>query len=432
MPRWLQVTVTSEQRTSFGTGGERAYLTHSHPYLPGSVLRGALAGAWLREGGNGTEFQQVFEAGRFGPALPAWVDVEPQSVGRCKYHQGSAHDEYIDYAFNPDSEHEERTHCAARERLKGSFTRSHLVTRVATALEPRTNTAAESQLFARELIEKGTRFVGQVVLDDSVGQSALGKLTTVTKAFFGGRSSILGRCEVAWSELDGAPGTEKPNNAQPVVLRTLSPTILVDDAGLPSTDFAAAIQALVGLAPVKTWADRMESGLAGGWHAASGLPKPTEMAVVPGAVARLPGLTREQLSTLLDHGVGLRRNEGYGWLEVVPKAWTPPTAKRTAGAPVVSRRVRSDEAGTMLEQIRALKLSAEQQQWFANKLRRVRARNPEGVEAAMQEAGAARLTPAQEQGSQEVGLVGVRELLEMIPDSVRQSIASTLTKGNKG
>ena len=86
----------------------------------------------------------------------------------------------------------------------------------------------------------------------------------------------------------------------------------------------------------------------------------------------------------------------------------------------------------MLEQIRALKLSAEQQQWFANKLRRVRARNPEGVEAAMQEAGAARLTPAQEQGSQEVGLVGVRELLEMIPDSVRQSIASTLTKGNKG
>ena len=76
MARWLEVTVTSQQRTSLGTGGERAYLTHTHPFLPGSVLRGALAAACLRSDGSGGEaFRRVFECKRFATICPADVNI---------------------------------------------------------------------------------------------------------------------------------------------------------------------------------------------------------------------------------------------------------------------------------------------------------------------------------------------------------------------
>lgn len=32
--KWLGVTVTSRQRVSLGKGGERAFLTASHPVIP--------------------------------------------------------------------------------------------------------------------------------------------------------------------------------------------------------------------------------------------------------------------------------------------------------------------------------------------------------------------------------------------------------------
>lgn len=340
MSIWLQVTVTSEQRTSFGTGGERAYLTHTHPFLPGSVLRGALAAAWLKDAASDADFELIFERGRFGPALPQGVDVEPQSVGKCKYHRDPSHAEYIDFAFEADPEAAKKAKCAARENLKGNFTRKNLVTRAATAIEPRKNTAAQSQLFSREMIEKGTTFVGHVVLPDKAADARLAQLE---RAFFGGRGSILGRCRVSWKQIQTLPGTEQLKAAQRVVIRTLSPTILVDDAGLPSTDLRAAIKEIAGTDPSSVWADRVESGLAGGWHSASGMPKPSEIAIAPGAVAVLDSVDPDQVRRLLDHGLGVRRNEGYGWVEVVPEAWQPASryssdSDARAGSPCCAHR----------------------------------------------------------------------------------------------
>lgn len=438
MVNWLQVTVTSQQRTSFGTGGERAYLTHTHPFLPGSVLRGALAAAWLRTGTTDAKFEQIFEAGRFSPALPAWVDVESQSVGRCKYHQETAngsHAEYVDYAFCSDLDQagQKLGKCAAREKLKGDYTRKGLVTQVATALEPRKNTAAKSQLFAREMIEKGTEFVGYVVLPDDADTDAL---TKIDMAFVGGRSSILGRCLVEWEEIDGAPGSEASSHdgaagAEQVVIRTLSPTILVDNRGLPADDFGAAIKTAVGCAPVAVWAGRVESGLASGWHAASGLPKPAEIAFAPGAVAVLRGVDRSKLDALLDSGLGLRRNEGYGWVEIVTKAWEPRDAEPSRPKSLVSAAKAKRGAADWLDEIELLQLNDAERQWFGNQLRRLRAGQSKAINAVMKtEKVAGQLTPVQLNGDR-ADIIGVRQLLEEIPDGLRSSIANDIKKGAK-
>jgi len=62
----------------------------------------------------------------------------------------------------------------------------------------------------------------------------------------------------------------------------------------------------------------------GGWHAASGLPKPTELAMELGSVLVLR--FREQpgpgsLQRLAREGVGLRRIEGFGSVQLNPPPW---------------------------------------------------------------------------------------------------------------
>ncbi|MFY9263792.1 MAG: hypothetical protein GX483_04845 [Actinomycetaceae bacterium] len=326
MSKWLRIKITAKQRISLGVGNEKSFLTRTHPYLPGSVVRGALAATWLRES-NGTAdslFTTVFEQGRFSPAFPSGAVLENQSVKQCKYHDGnSGHPEFVDLAFDHTGNSE--THCGAgRDDLKGNVSGVRVGTRVTTALDPGKNTASEGKLFSREYLEKGTVFAGYVCLPDSA-DAALDFLMRISSAFFGGRSSVMGRSDIKWEELSEAPGLSTVNTAEPVVIRTISPTILVDSYGLPSIDLAAALQeASVGTVEA-TWSNppRVESGIAGGWHMATGLPKPAEIALVPGAVAKLTGVDLQNLKQLLDSGLGLRTNEGYGWVEVVTEPWAP-------------------------------------------------------------------------------------------------------------
>lgn len=452
MAEWFTVTITSQQRTSFGTGGERAYLTHTHPYLPGSVLRGALAAAWLRNGKPTDEgFRTIFERGRFSPALPGWAQVQNQSVSRCKYHDEAAdgHEEYIDHAFRTDSSATDaEPFCGAgREHLKGDCTRAGIISRVTTALAPRTNTAAESQLFAREMIEKGTVFTGHIVLPDGADPTRLEKINL---AYFGGRGTVMGRCTVdIRPDPAGPPGLPGDEQGR-VVLRTISPTILVDDAGFPSTDLAGALEQVTGVGPNERelWASRAESGLASGWHAASGLPKPAEIALVPGAVAVLNGVETGRLRRLLDEGLGLRRNEGYGWVEVMTQPWSPlAETPREASPPLdTPRQTRDDGAKKWLDKIDALQLTAAQKKWFADQLRRFRAGQDDAIHHVVDkrtgEPIARQLTDAQRNGfgeqpgaegehQQPAGereLVGVEELLKTIPNNIRNAVATAVTK----
>lgn len=318
---WWRVTVTSEQATTIGIGATRAFHTSTAQYIPGSTLRGALAAAWrLRHGDDRPDdFRRLFDGTtRFGPLLAQGSDVTSQSVWHAKYHEGPG--KYTDEAFqgHPDG---------AGSNLRGDimWEGGSLAIRAvtSTAINETKKTAEEGALWSRAVHRRGLTYTGHIVGDDLIGE-----LDDVKRISIGGRRSVLGRAQFA---LKQCPAPEPP--AGRVVVRTISPTILIDDAGRPSTDFKAALESF-GLDVATVWAGRLAPNGTSGWHQASGTPKPEDIALAPGAVAALEVVSPENLTKLLDHGLGVRRAEGFGWVELVPEPWQPPGQAEKTQTPV--------------------------------------------------------------------------------------------------
>ena len=71
----------------------------------------------------------------------------------------------------------------------------------------------------------------------------------------------------------------------------------------------------------------MRTEVVGGWHAASGLPKPADATLVAGSVFVLRpsgAVDAATLAGLVSNGLGLRRVEGFGVVDVNPAAWRFP------------------------------------------------------------------------------------------------------------
>lgn len=429
MSIWLSVELTAQQRVSLGTGGERVFLTRSHPFIPGSTLRGALASSWKLAGRTfDAAFSYAFERGRFGPALPTWADVEPLSVNRCKYHSDENSDGYADLAFGEDL----CCPCKNPDSLKGGYTRARppdasirlMPTVTTTALVPGKHVARDEHLFSRETIERGTVFSGHVVLPDDVSQDILSTLTSLTTVIVGGRGSTLGRCSIAVKQLVDPPGDERNNTR--VVLRTLTPTFLVDDAGFPSGDLGNVLREQgLGVAS-RLWAGRLVTDSGGGWHMASGLPKPMEIGIAPGATAVLESPDPGALRRVLDRGLGLRRSEGYGWVTVVHNPWRPPEVSQSPAAETRSPAVA--ERTSWRTHIDDLRLTSEQRQWLAGKLRLTLTGHVLNA-SELREAAVKRLTTIQRDGdSTHVGIIAV---VRDVPSRERNSLAHAMTKGGQ-
>lgn len=410
---WLQVSITATQRVSLGQGGERAFLTTSHPVVPGSVIRGALAAAWVNAGGTrDAQFKALFEGARFSPAIPDGVTVVNQSLSVCKYHVPGAvgheaeHDEAFLGRLGPDDHG-----CRGRAAANGGYRGVEFVTVTTTALEPRKHVAARSQLFSRQAFEAGTVFTGFVVVPDGVSHARLGKIRTV---FLGGRSSVMGRCQLEAREV--APPALPADGQGNVVIRTVSPTILLDDAGAPTGDLAAVLTR-GGLKVHSVWAGRRDANVASGWHAASGLPKPAEIAVAPGAMALLGPVDSQALLRLLEHGIGVRRNEGYGWVEIAPEPTAAAAPAATTQAPAHQA---AESASRWLQTIRQLDLGVQERQWVADRLRH----HPPGVDLSAQELkepAIRRLSSPQ--------LEGIMQVVSGVPADQRSSLAFMITRG---
>ena len=86
----LRVTVTARQRLALGVASEVSYFTGTHSFVPGSVLRGALAAAWIAEhgppAGGSAAFGGLFDGPvRYGPMYVPGTVVVPVSARLCKY-----------------------------------------------------------------------------------------------------------------------------------------------------------------------------------------------------------------------------------------------------------------------------------------------------------------------------------------------------------
>jgi CRISPR-associated protein Csx10 len=330
----LQVTVEARQRLALGTGAEVSFFTDSHAFVPGSVLRGALAAAWIAEHGppgransRTTSFRELFDGQiRYGPLYADGSQVVPVSVWTCKYPAGAAcSQEAVDAAF------EHGTLCRAcdgpLEQGKGQILLPPDISMertTRTSIDHRTARAKEHELYAHAAMPAGTTFRGLIH-----GRAAW--LEHARPLRLGGRRTVGGSADYR-AEPAGQPSGGQPlTDAGTLVIRLASPAIFVDEAGRPVT--APGPLDLDGATPDRSWARPVTWA---GWHAASRLPKPEETCAVAGSTYQLSGPAdqlRRLAARLQRDGIGLRRTEGFGDIEIVTRPWRPRAAADGAQEP---------------------------------------------------------------------------------------------------
>ncbi len=379
----LRVTVTARQRLALGVGSEVSYFTGTHSFVPGSVLRGALAAAWIAEHGpprpGAAAFRELFDGPiRYGPMYEPGAVLVPVSVWLCKYPNGADCDaRAIDAAF------EEGVECPACHgplaQGKGQirFRDGMALQRITrTSIDPATARAADGELYAHGALPAGIMLTGYIHGRDPW-------LEQPRQLRLGGRRTVSGSADyqavpvdppegmaAGWPGLAEAsaeagmpPGSGGPDIAG-LVIRLASPAVFVDAAGRPRLAPDPDLD-LDGATVGRSWARPVTWS---GWHAASRLPKPDELCAAPGSTYRITGraATLRRLAERLPRdGAGLRRAEGFGDIRVARGPWRPPARAESAGPlSTADARVRA-----WLADLRDLALDPPQRRWVAGALR---------------------------------------------------------------
>ena len=321
-----RLTVELTSPAAPAAGRERGFVTPAYDYVPGSVVRGALAARWIAVHGRPEDDPDAFDAHvvglRVGPALPVDARRVPLSVYQCKYPTtATCRSTAVDAAFD------QVTSCpgcgAPLEPSRGQWTASpRVVRRSSTALDA-DETAAEQQLFARDELAARQTFSARASGD----LRWLGEDPTPLRV--GGRRSVLGGAVLT---VEQSPPQPTPAPSSTVVVVLDSPAVFVDECGrtrlvpqrgdlersLRGTD---GEQLAAGVTVDSAW---FRPDSAGGWNAAGGLPKATEAATAAGSVFRLKfpePLSSAAQAAIADRGLGARRTDGLGWVEIVPEPW---------------------------------------------------------------------------------------------------------------
>jgi len=408
----LGVRVVAQQRVSMGRGAGKAFHTATHFHLPGSVLRGALAKAWIvRRGAPDSEFRRLFDGSlRFGPLFAEGSSVQPLSVRVCKYAPAHCSPWYADAAFPaatdaaaPPGDWDDNAghwRSSRGEVVGAGGTRVPSDPITSTAVEPRTGTAKEANLFSRDSLRPGLVFTGSVAGDDAGLQLLAAAVADLERLELGGRSSVMGSARLF---LTGPESPVLPDrSADRVVLRLNSPAFLVDDAGRPTLNvvgkpgqrrFSGEVE--------RVWTRSLIDGT-GGFHGASRLPKPVDVGLAAGTtiVLRPSGADVGVVTSLITDGIGLRRPEGFGWVEIATGPWEPTPAEAPGGTVPVNEMGETGATsafGTVRRRVRDLRLGPTALQWFAARLRDVATTGGPSVEEALSQPGAMTLSQHQRQ-----------------------------------
>lgn len=340
------VEVLLEQPTRLGGAPTAEQLQTTRPVVDGSVLRGALGTAWIRRHGAPTgprrlDFERLFESEVFFG--PAHLDGPPQplSVRRHKYPRetGSCLHEEWDVA---DSSYQTPRVCPdctsplepARGLRPDQLPRSLMKMSLQVASD---QVAADGNLVLREKLVRGQRFRGRLSATPQ-DAAALRDLVHGRSVRLGGGRSTAGAARIVISDAP-VPPPPVELDGRSLTLHLGSPGILTDDHGRPVASPVPALRRALGVQSslVTRWC-RWES--VGGWHAASGLPKPVDHAVIAGSTFVLAldaQLDAAKLRCLATDGLGLRRTEGFGQL---------------VGPPLLRRDSIQARAGSLAEPLR--------------------------------------------------------------------------------
>jgi CRISPR-associated protein Csx10 len=346
-PGTLRVTVTARQRLALGVASEVSYFTGTHSFAPGSVLRGALAAAWIAENGpptagSGAAFRELFDGPvRYGPMFVPGTAVVPVSVRRCKYPRDArCASQAVDEAFETGRDcpacHGPLEPGKGQVMLPAGITEER-ITR--TSIDPQTGKAADGELYAHGALPAGTILTGYIYGRDPW-------LERPRRLRLGGRRTVSGAADYQAVPLRPAEEDQVPNDwpglpsttesgrpaeriLEPsghsevhLVIRLVSPAIFVDAAGRPSLEPDPLLD-LGGARVSRRWARPV---IWSGWHAASRLPKPEEVCAVAGStyvITGPPGTLHELAERLPRDGAGLRRTEGFGDIRLATQRPSP-------------------------------------------------------------------------------------------------------------
>lgn len=353
MPATAKITVILEQPVTAGSGPRPDYRNPTHNHIPGAVLRGACAAEWIRRLGppefekpHRAQFLEIFEGeGVFGPLYKAGGFPVPISVWHHKYGPteqcrklwwDTAHAEKV--LTCPECK-QRLEQSKGKPRVQAAELRR---TRVALDLD---GVARDGMLFRTDALAQRQLFTGWI--SGPAVEAFFPAGQTVEYLRLGGDRSTSGLASVQVDRSAEPELLERVNgDDKSVVLRLAAPGIFVDDAGLPTKepDPAELAEALgVGKAEVADtcW---VRWGEVGGWHGASGLPKPTERCVTAGStyLVRCDVPPKDEaLRRLRVRGLGLRRREGFGAL--CPPI-TPPVALASLTGLLAALRAENDFA----------------------------------------------------------------------------------------
>jgi CRISPR-associated protein Csx10 len=337
MTRAITYTLWLEEPCLLTKPGGDPNTESSLDYIPGGAVRGALAAAYLRSGGEEAQFAPLFLSGRARflnaypmvdgrtlPASRAWAtkkDDETTVYNRLdETARGEVEDDLpqgFKAAFvqlTPDTphirtvtiDHEIAVH-TARNRLKGR------------AIEG----DADSALFRYRALARGQRFAGAIVLDDALPPddvARLEKLLTGGVLPLGGSHTAgygLVRVEGVpqtntWREADGLPPDVAVGSSFVVTL-TSDAILYHPRTGQPTSDILLFLPGgpdgykLLDSYAAMTWV--------GGFNKHRGLPLSQQWAVQMGSTWRVTtgrALATRELAALEESGIGVRREEGFG------------------------------------------------------------------------------------------------------------------------
>ncbi|MET7765238.1 type III-B CRISPR module-associated Cmr3 family protein [Streptomyces sp. NPDC005393] len=386
----LDVQVTAHQPLALGVRPAGTAPVQTQHHIPGSVLRGALAAAWIRDHGLPNkvppqlrqEFVALFESETvYGPLFATGSQIVPLSVRRCKYQRcaGIHPDDAFDDSSFPycGSCGGPLTPGRGEVEFFGGAAGGLVVQRTHLEIHDERQVASEGDLFTRRALTHQDsngderQFHGRIATADDLPEAAASWLNRCRGLRLGGRRGTSGG--VTYSAATASP--RLPETGERVALRLTAPAILTDASGLPldladrdrlGEALGAELSSVLATRIVRVervWARRERVG---GWHAASNLPKPVELAVSAGTVLLLTfekPPAPEALLALAGRGIGLRRNEGFGALETATSAWAPPGGSVTEEAPT------GHEAVDPAESYARMLYRSGHSAWFIDQLR---------------------------------------------------------------
>ena len=328
-------TIRLTQAAHFGSRPRSDFIRHTDRHIEGATVRGAFAAAWIRDHGAPTpssprraDFLRLFEGGvRFSPLYAVDPPISLAVVGhkypvleKCKADEFDLAMVRKPVTACPDCGQT----LVPRRDLREA--RGIPVSRKPGLQVGDDGVAVDGNLFAIDSVRPGVSFTGELHGDPA----DVAELLALEDLRVGGRRATRGA--VTLHQSTSSPATLPANapervSAQEIVIRLASPAVFVDTEGRPvSAPTAEELSATLGVdtTVVKRW-HRWRT--VGGWHAASGLPKPMETAVGAGSTYVCRTVTRADdagLARLAERGIGLRRHEGFGHLAPpTPLAFTP-------------------------------------------------------------------------------------------------------------